>query len=64
MTTPDNIDSPCTQICTVSADGEYCIGCGRTLDEIGGWSRASPDERTAILRRIAAAGIRAPEAPR
>jgi uncharacterized protein len=26
-----------------------CIGCGRTIDEIAGWSDMSPGERPAIM---------------
>jgi predicted Fe-S protein YdhL (DUF1289 family) len=52
----EEVASPCTQICTL--DGELCIGCGRTLDEIGGWSGASSAERLAILARIKAAKAR------
>ncbi|MDB5713415.1 MAG: hypothetical protein JWO15_812 [Sphingomonadales bacterium] len=64
MSKPGEIVSPCTQICTISADGELCIGCGRTLDEIGRWSTATADDRLAILVRIRSAGFKAPEAPR
>ncbi|MBC7699869.1 MAG: DUF1289 domain-containing protein [Massilia sp.] len=32
--------------------GPVCAGCGRTLDEIAGWSRMSPDEKLAVLARL------------
>lgn len=50
--------SPCTQICTIAADGENCVGCGRTIDEIGDWPGASNDRKRAILARIRARGER------
>lgn len=43
-------ESPCVQICTV--EGDICIGCGRTLDEIGRWGSMSDDERRAANARI------------
>ncbi|MDE0877609.1 MAG: DUF1289 domain-containing protein [Sphingomonas bacterium] len=50
------VASPCTRICTLDAD-DLCIGCGRTLDEIGAWS-TMPDavKRTTLAtarRRLA-----------
>ena len=30
-----DISSPCIKVCIIESD--YCIGCGRTLDEIGEW---------------------------
>ena len=26
--------SPCIKVCKLDAMGKYCIGCGRTLDQI------------------------------
>ena len=57
MSKPDKIVSPCTQICTIGADGDLCIGCGRTLEEIGRWSNAATDDRLAILRELEAGGV-------
>lgn len=47
-------ESPCILVCTMGARGELCLGCFRTLTEIAGWSSASPDEKRAILTRVAA----------
>ncbi|CAH0348901.1 hypothetical protein AQB9606_00796 [Aquabacterium sp. CECT 9606] len=35
-------------------EGAVCAGCGRTLDEIARWSNMSPDEKLAVLTRLAA----------
>ena len=47
------IESPCTGICTVDAEGS-CVGCGRTLDEIAGWAGMTPDQRRAIMASLPA----------
>jgi predicted Fe-S protein YdhL (DUF1289 family) len=47
------IASPCVHICQLDATGATCIGCGRTRAEIGGWMYMSPEERAAIMARLA-----------
>ncbi len=42
------VPSPCIQVCRLDAR-EVCTGCGRTLDEIAGWSRMSDDERRVVV---------------
>ncbi len=32
-----NIESPCIKVCAVDGETGMCLGCGRTLKEIGGW---------------------------
>ncbi|WP_262692523.1 DUF1289 domain-containing protein [Kordiimonas aestuarii] len=49
----DEVESPCTGVCKLDPGGSYCIGCLRTPFEIGVWSRASNDEKRAILARLA-----------
>ncbi|RVT43253.1 DUF1289 domain-containing protein [Sphingobium algorifonticola] len=46
------IPSPCTKVCTLDARGHICLGCGRTLDEIGRWSIMTDQERLAIMKRV------------
>ena len=47
-----DVASPCTSVCQLDAD-ELCIGCGRTVDEIMGWTRMSAGEKIAANRRAA-----------
>lgn len=51
-----NVPSPCVGICRLDPAGATCLGCGRTLEEIAGWSRGDEAYRRAVWRRIAAAG--------
>ncbi|WP_083918586.1 DUF1289 domain-containing protein [Woodsholea maritima] len=43
MTEP--IWSPCIQVCFVDPDKQICVGCFRTLEELGRWTKMSPAER-------------------
>jgi hypothetical protein len=43
------VPSPCIEICTLDPAGELCLGCGRTLGEIGEWSAAPPERRLEIV---------------
>lgn len=52
MTEPANILSPCIDVCDVDSTGQFCIGCGRSMDEIARWLAASDDERRAILEKL------------
>lgn len=41
--------SPCVQICVILPATGLCTGCGRTLDEIAGWSGYPESERLRIM---------------
>jgi len=43
------IETPCIKICVVDPETGFCIGCGRTRSEIGGWLGMSPEERHQIM---------------
>jgi predicted Fe-S protein YdhL (DUF1289 family) len=47
------IDSPCNKICTLNAEN-VCVGCGRSRDEIGGWTQFSVGEKRRVLERAKA----------
>ena len=49
----DAAPSPCIDICRLDAQ-KLCIGCRRTIGEIGEWSRATEARRREILRGLAA----------
>jgi predicted Fe-S protein YdhL (DUF1289 family) len=46
--------SPCVGICRLDDATGYCIGCGRTGDEIATWSTAGPGGRRAIWAALPA----------
>jgi len=46
------METPCEKICIVDAASELCRGCGRSLDEITGWTRYSDVERARIMAEL------------
>ena len=63
MTAPPlTIATPCVQVCAVDGQSGLCLGCYRTLPEIGGWGRFSDAERAAIMAGLKDRRVRiAPE---
>lgn len=43
--------SPCISVCTLD-DDNVCVGCGRTLEQIGRWALMSREEQWAIVERL------------
>jgi uncharacterized protein len=48
------IDTPCNKVCVIDAACGLCIGCGRTLAEIGGWITLTADDRRRIMAELPA----------
>ncbi len=48
------IESPCIKVCVLHPEARICVGCYRTGEEIAGWSRLSPDERTTVMEALPA----------
>lgn len=46
--------SPCVKLCAVDPASGLCLGCGRSLAEIGQWLSYSDAERRAIMRILPA----------
>lgn len=40
--------SPCVGVCTLDED-DLCMGCSRTMDEIGQWGTMTPDQQWAVV---------------
>jgi predicted Fe-S protein YdhL (DUF1289 family) len=51
---PMTIETPCVKICTLDPKAGLCRGCGRTVDEIAGWTRFSGAERERIMSLLPA----------
>jgi predicted Fe-S protein YdhL (DUF1289 family) len=42
------VPSPCKNICRMHEPSGFCVGCGRTLDEIALWSVIDDDDKRAV----------------
>ncbi|MBZ4022844.1 DUF1289 domain-containing protein [Rhodobacter sp. TJ_12] len=54
----DEIESPCVKLCQIHREERICIGCYRSLDEIGQWSVLSPEDRRKIMAELPARATR------
>lgn len=50
--TRPEIESPCVRICVLHPETRLCTGCARSAEEIGMWSRLSPEARRAIMDEL------------
>jgi hypothetical protein len=44
--------TPCRNICVIDPQTGYCIGCGRTGEEIAAWPGLPDADRRAIMDRL------------
>ncbi|MEH6743965.1 DUF1289 domain-containing protein [Hyphomonas sp.] len=50
--TTQAIKSPCIKVCAVDASTGLCLGCGRSLKEIGGWMKLGPEGRDKVIAEL------------
>ena len=48
------VESPCIKICVIHPESRLCTGCWRSIDEIGAWSKMSPEVRRAVMEELPA----------
>lgn len=48
------IESPCVDVCVMDGGTGWCLGCGRTIDEIACWAEYSDQGRTAVMAELPA----------
>jgi hypothetical protein len=48
------VSTPCVKICIVDPVSALCVGCGRTVDEIAGWSAMDEAARLAVMAGLEA----------
>lgn len=53
--------SPCISVCQMDPVTGFCLGCTRTIDEIRDWIISTPDQRQAILTKIAERRTKGPQ---
>lgn len=45
----DEIESPCVKLCLMHPTERICMGCYRSIEEIAGWGRMTPEARRAVM---------------
>ena len=50
---PLAIRSPCIKLCVIEPESGYCIGCGRSREEIASWISLSPQQRNTVALLLA-----------
>ncbi|MDO9588693.1 MAG: DUF1289 domain-containing protein [Brevundimonas sp.] len=60
---PRSIPTPCVKVCIVDGATSLCLGCWRTLTEIGGWSGFPDEERARIMAELPARAARGQGSP-
>lgn len=48
------IESPCVKICVIHPEARLCVGCYRSIEEIGTWSRLTAEARQGIMADLPA----------
>jgi len=48
----DEIDSPCVKLCSIHPAERICVGCYRSMEEIGAWSSLSSELRLEIMAEL------------
>ena len=48
----DEIDSPCIKLCSIHPGERICVGCYRSMEEIGAWSSLSTEVRLEIMAEL------------
>ena len=48
------VESPCIDICVMDGATSWCLGCGRTIDEIAKWSECGAEARATIMAELPA----------
>ena len=46
------IESPCVKTCVIHPESRLCVGCLRSIDEIGAWSGMTADARKHIMAEL------------
>lgn len=56
------VPSPCVSVCVMQPETGQCVGCLRTLQEIGDWGRLPDADKRQIWRQIQARLLTATQA--
>lgn len=44
--------SPCAGVCILHTETKFCLGCYRSIEEIGGWQTMSAHQQHAVMAEL------------
>lgn len=47
-----SVETPCILVCMIDEGSGFCLGCGRTGEEIGAWLAMTPAARRALMASL------------
>ena len=47
-----SLETPCQNLCVIDGVTGFCIGCGRTVEEISDWLGRTREERLALMAQL------------
>ena len=50
--TRNEVESPCIKLCSIHPEEKICVGCLRSMEEIGAWSAMTPETRRMIMEEL------------
>lgn len=48
----DPVASPCIKVCVVDGPTGWCLGCARSLSEIGGWLKMDNNAKRGVIAQL------------
>jgi hypothetical protein len=48
----EQIETPCIKTCVIDPASGFCIGCGRTGEEVAAWLVLTPEQRRAVMATL------------
>jgi predicted Fe-S protein YdhL (DUF1289 family) len=46
------VESPCVKVCVIHPAARICVGCHRSIEEIGRWGGMSSEERRQVMAEL------------
>jgi len=46
------IKSPCIEVCKMDIENNYCLGCGRSINQLTNWTNYTEKEKNEIINNL------------
>ena len=46
------VKSPCIEVCKMDIENNYCLGCGRSINQLTNWTNYTEKEKNEIINNL------------